>query len=181
MGVVVMVLVMVVVLVLICGPSNSGKTNILLRMLYELLEFHKIYLFSKNLHQNKYQSLLQYFAEKINPEVGYEVIEAPGDEIIPLEELPVDNQKIAVFDDLVCENNQNSIINYFINGRHRNCCVIYLTQTFYKVPKHIRDNCSHFCILRFLPRENMRIADEIGVDHTTLDRATDKKIFLLLL
>ena len=112
---------------LICGPSNSGKTNILLHMLYELLEFDKIYLFSKNLHQNKYQSLLQDFAKRINPKVGYEVIEAHGDEIIPLEELPVDNQKIVVFDDLVCESNQNSIINYFINGRHRNCCVIYLT------------------------------------------------------
>ena len=125
---------------LICGPSNSGKTNILLHMLYELLEFDKIYLFSKNLHQNKYQCLLQDFA-------------------LPLEQLPVDNQKIVVFDDLVCESNQNSIINYFINGRHRNCCVIYLTQTFYKVPKNIRDNCSHFCIFRFLPRENKRIAD----------------------
>ena len=74
---------------LICGPSNSGKTNTLLHMLYELLEYDKIYLFSKNLHQNKYQALLQDFAEQINPKVGYEVIEAPGDEIIPLEELPV--------------------------------------------------------------------------------------------
>jgi len=113
--------------ILICGPSNSGKTNILLHMLYELLEFDKIYLFSKNLHQNKYQALLHDFAEQINPRVGYEVIEAPGDEIIPLEELPVDNQKIVGFDELVCESNQNSIINYFINGRHRNCYVIYLT------------------------------------------------------
>ena len=160
---------------LICGPSNSGKTNILLHMLYELLEFDKIYLFSKNLHQNKYQALLQDFAERINPQVGYEVIEAPGDEIIPLKELPMDNQKIVVFDDLVCESNQNSIINYFINGRHRNCCVIYLTQTFYKVPKDIRVNCSHFCIFKFLPRENKLIADWIGVDHETLNRATGKK------
>jgi len=78
---------------LICGPSNSGKVNILLHMLYELLEFDKIYLFSTNLHQNKYKALLQGFAKRINPRVGYEVIEAPGDEIIPLEELPVDNQK----------------------------------------------------------------------------------------
>ena len=138
---------------------------------FELLEYNKILPFSKNLHQNKYQSLLQYSAEKINPspEVGYEVIEAPDDEIIPLEELPVANQNIVVFDDLVCESNLNSIINYFINGRDRNCCVIYLTQTFYKVPKNIRDNCSHFCIFRFLSRENKRIADEIGVN------ATDKK------
>ena len=60
---------------LICGPSNSGKTNILLH--YELLEFDKIYLFAKNLHQDKYQALLQDFAERIYPKVGYEVIEAP--------------------------------------------------------------------------------------------------------
>jgi len=160
---------------LICEPSNSGKTNILMNMIYFLLEFDKIYLFSKNLHQDKYQSLFQYFAENINPEVGYKVIEAYGYEIIPFEELPVDNQKIVVLDDLVCESNQNGIINYFINGRHRNCCVINLTQTFYKAPKNIRDNCSHFCIFRFLPRENKRSADEIGVDHDTLDRATDKK------
>ena len=164
---------------LICGHSNSGKTNILLNMICFLLEFDKIYLFSKNLHQNKYQNLLQDIAEQINPKVGYEVIEAHGDEIIPLEELPVDNQKIVVFDDLVCESNQNSIINYFINGRHRNCCVIYLTQTFYKVLKNIRDNCSHFCIFRFLPREKKRIADEIGVDHDILDRATDEKYSFL--
>ena len=164
---------------LICGPSNSGKTNTLLHILYELLEYDKIYLFSKNLHQNKYQALLQYFAEEVNPTVGYEVIEAYGDEIIPLEELPADNQKIVVFDDLVCESNQNSIINYFINGRHRNCCVIYLSQTFYKVPKDIRVNCSHLCIFRLDSKENKRIANEIGVDHEVLDRAADEKYSFL--
>ena len=39
---------------------------------------------------------MQDFAEQTNPKVGYEVTEAPGDEIIPLEEVPVDNQKIVV-------------------------------------------------------------------------------------
>ena len=160
---------------LICGPSNSGKTNILLHMIYKLLVFDKVYLFSKKVHQNKYHALLQDFASNLDPVAGYEVIEAPGDEIIPLEELPVDNQKIVLFDALVCESNQNSIINYFINGRHRNWSVIYLTQTFYKVPKNIRDNCSNFCVFSFLPRENKRIADELGIDHRLLDRATDKK------
>ena len=106
-------------------------------MIYNLLLFDKIYLFSKNLHQYQYQGFLKDFAENINPHVGYEVIEAYDDEIIPLEELLVDNQKIVVFDDLLCEKNQNSIINCFINGRHKNCCVIYLSQTFYKVPKDI--------------------------------------------
>ena len=164
---------------LICGPSNSGKTNLLLNMIYSLLTFDKINLFSKNLHQYQYQGFLKDFVERINPKVGYEVIEAYDDEIIPLEELPADNQKIVVFDDLLCEKNQNSIINYFINGRHKNCCVIYLSQTFYKVPKDIRVNCSHLCIFRLDPKENKRIANEIGVDHNTLDRATDEKYSFL--
>ena len=166
---------------LICGPSNSGKTNILLHMLYKLLEFDKIFLYSRNLHQIKYQGLLDDFAANINPQVGYEVIKAPGgvDDIIPLDELPEHNQKIVIFDDLVCDKNQNDIINYFINGRHRNCSVIYLSQTFYKVPKNIRDNCSHFCLFRFLPRENKRIADELGVDRDLLERATEKKFSFL--
>ena len=100
---------------------------------------------------------------------------APGDDILPLDELPVDNQKIVIFNDLVCENKQNEIINYFINGRHRNYSLICLTQTYYKVPKNIRDSCSHFCTFKFLPRENRRIADELGVDPALLEKACDKK------
>ena len=60
------------------GPAITGKTNILLHMLYKLLEFDKIFLYSKNLHQNKYQSLLDDFTDNIDPQVGYQVIEAPG-------------------------------------------------------------------------------------------------------
>lgn len=55
--------------------------------------FDKVYLFSKDLHQNKYQALLQDFAANIDPGVGYQTIEALGDEILPLEELPIDNKK----------------------------------------------------------------------------------------
>jgi len=94
---------------LICGPSSSGKTNLLLNMIYKLLGFDKIYLFSKNLHQYQYQGFLKDFAENINPQVCYEVIEAYDDEIIPLEELPVDNQKNVVFDDLLCEKTKTAL------------------------------------------------------------------------
>ena len=38
---------------LICGPSGSGKTNLLLDMIYRLLYFDKIYLYARNLQQQK--------------------------------------------------------------------------------------------------------------------------------
>ena len=71
---------------LMCGPSGCGKTNTLMHMLYNLLYFDKIYLFSKNLEQPKYRKLLEAF-EPISEEVGYDIIEASNDEIIPLDQL----------------------------------------------------------------------------------------------
>jgi len=133
-------------------------------------------LFLKNLHQNKYQALLRDFASNIETlMLVTRSLKRLEMKLSHSKNSSLTTKKIAVFDDLVCESNQNSIINYFINGQHRNCSFTYLTQTFYKVPKNIRENCSHFCVFSFLPRENKRIADELGVDHRLLDRATDKK------
>ena len=72
-------------------------------------------------------------------------LECSNDEVAPLDELPSGNQKLVVFDDFLCEK-QNRLIDYFIYGRNNNCCVIYLSQSFYKTPKDIRLNCSHFCL-----------------------------------
>ena len=68
------------------GPSGCGKTNSLMHMLYQLLFCDKIYLFSKNLQQPKYQQLLKTF-QPISKEAGYQVFETSNDEIPSLDEL----------------------------------------------------------------------------------------------
>ena len=163
---------------LICGPSNSGKTNTLLNMLYRLLVYDKIYLCAKNLHQDKYQYMIDDFEKRVNPVTGYNVIEGVND-VIPLDMLPIGNQKIVIFDDMVCEKNQDDIIDYFIRGRLRNCSIIYLSQSYFKTPKNIRDNCTHLCIFDFHPRENDRIADELRIDRELFERATNAKYSFL--
>ena len=133
---------------LVCGPSGSGKTNTLMHMIYNMLYFDKVYLYAKNLEQSKYQNLMDVF-RPISDEVGYDVIEASNDEIIPVQDLDSDSQKIVIFDDYVCDKNQKPLIDYFIGGRHKNCSVISLSQSYYKTPKDIRLNCSHFSIYEF--------------------------------
>lgn len=113
---------------LICGPSGSGKTNTLLHMILKLLYFDKVYLYAKNLEQSKYRNLIDTF-QPISDEAGYDVIEASNDQILPVSELTDDNQKLVIFDDFVCEKNQKPLIDYFIRGRHKNCSVIYLSQS----------------------------------------------------
>ena len=85
---------------LICAPSGGGKTNLLLDMIYRLVYYDKIYLYAKNLQQNKYQHLIKLF-EPISEdeEIDYPVIETSNNEIVPLSDLPDDNQKLVIFDD----------------------------------------------------------------------------------
>lgn len=75
-----------------------------------------------------------------------------------------DDQKLVIFDDYVCEKNQRQLIDYFIQGRHKNCSVIYLSQSFYKTPEDIRLNCFHYCVYEFpSSRERNMISAELGV------------------
>ena len=138
-----------------------------------LLWYDEIYLYARNLEQDKYKKLIKKI-RKISCEVDYDILNVSNDEITPVTEMDnVDNQKLVIFDDYVCDKNQKQIIDYFIQGRHKNCSVIYLSQSFYKTPKDIRLNCSHYCLYEFpSSREANRISSELGVDKEMYKAAT---------
>ena len=98
-----------------------------------------------------------------------EMFHSSNEEIISISEMEDRNQKVVIFDVYVCEKNQNDIINYFIQGRHKNCCIIYLSQSYYKTPKDIRINCSHYII--FESRENEAICNKHRIDEDAYKRS----------
>ena len=158
---------------LICGPSGCGKTNTLVFMIKNLLYFDKIYLYAKNLQQDKYQRLLKEF-KPFSKDVGYPIIETSNNEIVPLSDLPDDNQKLVIFDDYLNTGTKNDakIRNYFTNSRNKNCSCIYLSQSFYNTDKTIRLNCSHYCIFDlFLKREQNMVCCELGLDKSVYLKA----------
>ena len=162
---------------LICGPSGGGKTNLLLHMIRKPLLFNdKIYLYAKNLEQNKYQYLLKLF-EPLSKKHGYDIIEASNGEIIPLDEMSGENQKLVIFDDYLNTGtaNDREIRNYFTNSRNKNCSCIYLSQSFYNTDKTIRLNCSHYCIFDFPnTREKNLICKDLGIDKEKYISATNE-------
>ena len=166
---------------LICGNSGSGKTNLLIHMLIvPLLYFDEIYLYAKNLDQEKYRNLMNKMNE-MSRTVGYDMMTVSNDKIIPINDIDYeDNQKLVIFDDYVCEKNQRQIVDYFIQDRHKNCSVIYLSQSFHKIPRDIRLNCSHYCIYKFpSSRERNLISSELGVDKEKFRKATKEKYSFL--
>ena len=142
-------------------------------MILTLLSYDEIFLYAKNLDQEKYQILMNEM-NKMSKVLGFDIMTVSNDKIIPMKDLDYeDNQKLVIFDDYVCEKNQKEIVDYFIQGRHKNCSVIYLSQSFYKTPRDIRLNCSHFCIYDFpSSRERNMISSEIGVDKEKFKKAT---------
>ena len=59
---------------LICGNSGSGKTNLLYHMLMApLLYYDEIFLYARNLEQDKYKRLMQKMRE-LTVKFGYEIL-----------------------------------------------------------------------------------------------------------
>ena len=72
---------------LICGNSGSGKTNLLYHMLIKpMLHYDKIFLYAKNLEQDKYQHLSEVMDE-LSGKAGYNIMEVSNDKIIPINDL----------------------------------------------------------------------------------------------
>ncbi|CAH3196324.1 unnamed protein product [Porites evermanni] len=94
---------------LICGNSGSGKTNLLYHMLIKpLLYYDEIYLYARNLEQDKYQKLIQKMRE-MSSKLGYEILHVSNDEITPVSEMDYeDNKKLVIFDDYVYDNSSGS-------------------------------------------------------------------------
>ena len=160
---------------LMASPSGSGKTNTLVYKLQAPLVYDdKVYLYARNLEQEKYQQLSDMF-DMFSQKVRYPITETSSDigGIQPLEALDRESQKIVIFDEFVTEKNQTPIVEYFTGGRHRNCSSIYVSQSYFNTPKPIRLNCTYFCIGEFPTKhERNSICNELGVTREQYANAT---------
>lgn len=146
---------------IIAGPSNCGKTNLLISLIESEngLSFENIYVYSKTLEQDKYKYLEHLLKPMKN--IGFYKFSSSDQVIHPSK---TRQNSIIIFDDVICEKNQENIKSFYCLGRHRNIDCFYLTQTYARVSKHmIRDNCN-FVILFKQDDMNLRhVFDDMGI------------------
>lgn len=146
---------------IIAGPSNCGKTNLLISLIESEhgLKFENIYIYSKTLTQDKYT----YLKKVLTPikEIGFHTFTASEKVIAPND---AKKNSIFIFDDVVVDRKQENIKNFFCLGRHRNIDCFYLTQTYTKVCKHlIRDNCNFLILFRQDDLNLKHVYNDMGV------------------
>ena len=114
---------------LLVGPSFSGKTYLMLKILSRISD-RDIYIITKSPPE-------QYTNSKIK-------IKEIGDEIKPLNEY---ENGIIVFDDILGSSNSRFIDQFFIRGRNNNLDIYYLSQSYFDLPKRTIRNNSNKIIL----------------------------------
>lgn len=139
---------------LIIGPSNCGKTNVMISLLLHEngLRFENVYIYSKSLTQPKY-TLLENILTPIKG-INYFKYNNCENIIKPFE---AKTNSVFIFDDVSCDK-QDTMREYFSMGRHNKIDCFYLCQTYTRIPKHlVRDNANLLLLFR-LDELNLRHA-----------------------
>lgn len=164
--------------ILICGYSGSGKTNLVLNMIYDLLWWDNLYVYAKDLTEDKYAELLADCEEADSVKKFNYIFSDCTDDLIDIDSLDKTSHNLLIFDDYCCDKDAMQVIQeYFIRGRKKNCTVVFITQSYYAVPKIIRLNCQYFIFFKCLDdREILEVFKSHGGGLTREDFiATFKK------
>ena len=135
------------------------KTIALLNLINKQPDIDKIYLYAKDPYETKYQFLINRRQstglKHFNPKAFIEYSNNMHDVYKNIDEYNPDkeNKILIVFDDMIADmiNNKklNSIVTeLFIRGRKLNISLVFITQLYFKVPKDIRVNTTHFFITK---------------------------------
>jgi hypothetical protein len=157
----------------IVAPSGSGKTNFLLNLIRVFSAgnkgtFSDITIVTRNKDEPLYNYLSGEF-EQIQVKEGMH--STPK-----LDDMDKKYNHLVVWDDLVLSKDLKPVEEYYMRARKKNCCVIFLSQDYYGIPKFIRKNSNYLALLDLggSKREQTAILNEWSSD---LDKDELKAVY----
>jgi hypothetical protein len=144
----------------IVAPSGSGKTNFLVNLLSIMSAgkgtFASIHIITRNADEPLYRWITSK-SDQI-------VIKEGLSNTPPLDKFDKELNHLVVWDDLVLAKDLSMVENYYIRARKLNVSVIFISQSYFKIPKIIRNNCSYMVLLKLSGnREVNIILSEFGL------------------
>ena len=162
--------------ILIVGGSGSGKTNSLFNLINHQLDIDKIYLYTKDPYEAKYEFLINkredVGTKHFNDSKAFIEYSNDMDNIYKNIEEYNPNKKhkiLIIFDDMIADMLSNKKLNpvvteLFIRGRKLNISFVFITKSYFAVPKNIRLNFTHYFIMKI---SNKRELQQIAFNHSS--------------
>ena len=160
---------------MIIGGSGSRKTNALINLIKEQDDIDKIYLYAKDLSESKYEFLI-----KKREDAGIKCLNDPN-AFIECENTMDDvyenignynpsrkRETLILFDDMIADIMTNKkfqaiIKELFIRCRKLNISLVFITQSYFSVPKDVRLNLTHYLIMKINNRKELQ---NIATNHS---------------
>jgi hypothetical protein len=148
----------------VVAPSGSGKTNFLVNLIAKFScgekgTFQTITIITRNAEEPLYR-WIQNKCDQI-------IIKEGLSNTPQLDKFDKDFNHLVVWDDLVLAKDLSMVEQYYIRARKLNVSVIFISQSFFKIPKIIRNNCSYMVLLKLSGnREVNLILSEFGLGIT---------------
>ena len=170
--------------ILIIGPSGSGKTNALVNLTQQdnnnLID--KIYLYAKDLSEPKYQFLIKKREDagikNLNDTSAFiEYSNTMNYVYNNIDNCNPKRMRKIVFDDMIADIMTNKrfqaiIKEIFIRFRKLNISLVFITQSYFIVPKEVILYSTYYLIMKI---HNKRELQQIAINHSA---DIDKKDFL---
>ena len=145
---------------LIIGPSGSGKINTLFHLIKNFHPINIIYLYAKDTDEKKYQYLIskreQAGIKNLNDPHAF--IEYSNDMNDVLDDINNynnnrDKKVLIIFDDMIADVMRSEkfkaiVKEIFIRCRKLNISIVFITQSYFRTPKDVRLNSTHYILMK---------------------------------
>ena len=162
--------------ILIIGGSGSGNTNLLLSLMENQLGIDKTYLYPEDPYESKYQYLISkrevVGINHFNDPTAF--IDYSNDMHNVYENIDdynpdKQNKILTVFDDMIADMIHNKKLNsivseLFIRDKKLNISLVFITQSYFRVPKDVRLNTTHFFIAKIPNKTELQ---QIVINHSS--------------
>ena len=161
--------------ILIIGGSGSGKTNSLINLINEQNDIDKIYLYASHLREPKYEYLIKKredleIKHLNNPNAFIECSNTMDDVYDNINDYNSNRRKkiLIVFDEMIADIMTNKrfqvvIKELFIRCRKLNISLVFITRSYFSVPKDNRLNSTHYLIMKINNRKELQ---NIAINHS---------------
>ena len=160
---------------MIINGSGSEKTNGLLNLIKEQDDTDKFYLYAKDLSEPEYEFLIKKRKDVgikycNDPNAFIECSNSMDDVYEKIDEYnPSKKRKILiVFDDMIADimtskKIKGIIKELYIRCRKLSTSLVFITQSYFSVPKDVRLNSTHYLIMKI---NNKRELQNIAINHS---------------